>query len=62
MWDDDECRERQIGARTLASSWILIAVTLLAAAAWWGLGMVVQINDSVLPGATAGVQSDMASR
>ena len=41
MWDDEECRERQIGARALASSWVLFAVTLLAAAAWWGLGTIV---------------------
>jgi hypothetical protein len=42
MWDEKECQERQIGVRALASSWGLIAVILLAAAAWWGLGTVVR--------------------
>lgn len=34
MWDDEDCRERQVGARTLASSWALLAAILLAAALW----------------------------
>lgn len=42
MWDDEECRERQVGTRTLASSWALVAVILLAAAVWSVLGRVVQ--------------------
>jgi len=42
MWDDEECRERQVGARALASSWALAAVILLVAAAWGVLGTVVQ--------------------
>ena len=42
MWDDEECRERQVGARALASGWALVAVILLAAAVWSVLGRVVQ--------------------
>ena len=52
MWDDEECREHQVGARAVASIWALVAVILLAAAAWGVLGTFVY--SAVLTGSTAG--------
>jgi hypothetical protein len=52
MWDDEECREHQVGARAVASIWALVAVILLATAAWGVLGTFVY--SAVLTGSTAG--------